>query len=139
MRVRFERGSHGVLDRFPLREEGGLDQEVCLHGPSGLADHRGRPGVLWEAPHFVHRIPEDALVRGLEPERDLEAVHVACRVLELLPPDHVGQGLDDHLVAAIPELFQDRPSGLRGELMVIEEVPGGIDLHQRLTLVAGED
>ena len=139
VRVRVVARLHRVLDRLPLREERRLHEEVRLHGRPRPADERRGLRVLLQAPHLVHSVPEDAVVRGLQAERHLEVVHGLHRLLHLLLPDHVGEGLHDHLVAPVPEPLQDRLPGLRGELVIVEEVPGGVHLHEGLVPVAGED
>ena len=139
VRVRVVARLHRVLDRLPLREERRLHEEVRLHGRPRPADERRGLRVLLQAPHLVHSVPEDAVVRGLQAERHLEVVHGLHRLLHLLLPDHVGEGLHDHLVAAIAELLEKVLPRRRGELVVVEEVPGRVHLHEGLARVAAQD
>ena len=139
VRIRLVSGSDRVLDRLSLRQERRLDQEVRLHGrPEFVSEGRG-PGMLLEAPHFVHGVFEDVLVRRLEPECDLEFVDESHRMFELVSAQQMSERLDDDLVAAVAEFLQDSLPDLGGDLVVVEEVPGRVDLHQGLPLVFLED
>ena len=95
--------------------------------------------MLLQAPHFVHGVLEDILVRRLKTQRDLEFVHEGHRVLELVAAQQVGERLDDDLVAAVAEFLQDSLPDVGRDLVVVEEVPGRVDFHHRLPLMFLQD
>ena len=60
-------------------------------------------------------------------------------LLDLLLSQQMGQGLDDHFVAAIAQFIEDLPSKFRRHLMVVEEVPRCVHLDHRLRFVLSKD